>query len=225
MSEYRQPILTIGHSTLEIDAFLDLCRRSGVREIVDVRSHPTSRWEQFRQENLPKWLEPAGIRYIWQPKLGGWDVRHCENPDLRNRMAEVGVNLTAYGRGYFPKNRIGAQRAETGTDEEAWTNQGLYDYAWYTTLPEFQQAAEALMRETQARYLRRPAIMCCEGLWWKCHRSMIADYLTAVDDYPVTHLQPRVTSHVTALGNRLERYPAAVRRTWPVVSRGTEDQS
>ena len=25
----------------------------------------------------------------------------------------------------------------------------------------------------------RPAIMCSEAVWWRCHRSMIADYLKA----------------------------------------------
>jgi len=225
MSTFRQPVLTIGHSTLEIPAFLVLCQRAGVREIIDVRSHPTSRWPQFRQENMPAWLREAGIRYLWVPALGGWDVRHCENAELRNRMAAVGVNLTAYGRGFFPKNRIGVDRVAESSDSPTWTNQGLYDYSWFTSLPEFQNAAADLVSDTEHRALHRPAIMCCESLWWKCHRSMVADYLTAVHDYPVTHLQPRVTAHRDALGDRLDRYPVDVRRSWPAVSRGTETQS
>lgn len=34
---------------------------------------------------------------------------------------------------------------------------------------------------------RRSVIMCAEALWWKCHRSLISDYLKAVG-VEVTHI-------------------------------------
>ena len=27
----------------------------------------------------------------------------------------------------------------------------------------------------------RTAVMCAEAVWWRCHRSLISDYLKAVD--------------------------------------------
>jgi uncharacterized protein (DUF488 family) len=40
----------------------------------------------------------------------------------------------------------------------------------------FQQGVRELL-EVAAR--ERTAIMCAESLWWRCHRSLISDYLKA----------------------------------------------
>ena len=61
---------------------------------------------------------------------------------------------------------------------------------------------------------RRPiAIMCAEGVWWRCHRSMIADYLV-VAGAEVVHLQPRRLDHATVLAERLPRYHPDVIAAW-----------
>lgn len=235
-------IRTIGHSTHEPEEFVARCKHGGVRTVVDVRSHPTSRWEWFRRENMDpelnpnSWLAKAGLQYAWMPELGGWTARHLDEPllvqpatgmplpaDARDgahtlqqvKLAEWatghGVDISAYARGFFPKNRIAASTAVPGT---AWTNQGLYDYAWYTALPEFRKAAEQLADQAhEGGELERPAIMCAEFLWWKCHRSMVADYLYWRGK-TVWHLQPRMTDHAAAIGNRIERYPEQVRAVW-----------
>jgi uncharacterized protein (DUF488 family) len=59
----------------------------------------------------------------------------------------------------------------------------------------------------------RVAIMCAEELWWKCHRSLVADYLT-FRGVEVYHLQPKWTLHKTAIGDRLERYHPYVQQCW-----------
>ena len=41
---------------------------------------------------------------------------------------------------------------------------------------EFQKGVEDLL-ELAAN--ARMAVMCAEALWWRCHRSLIADYLKA----------------------------------------------
>ena len=41
---------------------------------------------------------------------------------------------------------------------------------------EFSDGIEALLKLAR---LKRTAIMCAEAVWWRCHRSMIADYLKA----------------------------------------------
>ena len=35
----------------------------------------------------------------------------------------------------------------------------------------------------------RTAIMCSEGLWWRCHRRIVADHLTMFG-WEVIHLMP-----------------------------------
>lgn len=75
-------MLTVGHSTLPIDEFIDLLGRHGVEKLVDIRSIPRSRHNpQFNTEALAKSLEQAGIRYTHLKELGG--LRH-PRPDSTN---------------------------------------------------------------------------------------------------------------------------------------------
>lgn len=66
-------VYTIGHSDHTIEAFLGLLRQQIIAAIVDVRSHPYSRWApQFNRESLARDLEGANIRYVFLgDSLGG----------------------------------------------------------------------------------------------------------------------------------------------------------
>jgi uncharacterized protein (DUF488 family) len=65
-------MMTIGHSTLEIEVFLRALRESGVKTLVDVRRFPGSkRHPQFGQANLFASLAEVGIRGVWREGLGG----------------------------------------------------------------------------------------------------------------------------------------------------------
>jgi len=65
-------MMTIGHSTLEIGAFLRALRENGCRMLVDVRRYPGSRrYPQFGQARLFEALEGEGIRAVWREGLGG----------------------------------------------------------------------------------------------------------------------------------------------------------
>jgi len=65
-------MMTIGHSTLGIEAFLGALRENGCTTLVDVRRFPGSRrYPQFGQERLFASLKAAGIRAVWREGLGG----------------------------------------------------------------------------------------------------------------------------------------------------------
>jgi uncharacterized protein (DUF488 family) len=65
-------MLTIGHSTLSIEAFLRALRENGVELLVDVRRYPGSRRHpQYGQEALFASLREAGIAAEWREGLGG----------------------------------------------------------------------------------------------------------------------------------------------------------
>jgi uncharacterized protein (DUF488 family) len=65
-------MMTIGHSTLEIEAFLRALRENGCRRLVDVRRYPGSkRYPQFGQERLFASLKAVGIEGVWREGLGG----------------------------------------------------------------------------------------------------------------------------------------------------------
>jgi uncharacterized protein (DUF488 family) len=72
----RPLILTIGHSTRTIEAFIELLRAHGVKRLVDIRMIPRSRHNpQFNRDMLPKTLLHAGIGYTHMEELGG--LRHA----------------------------------------------------------------------------------------------------------------------------------------------------
>jgi len=201
-------IYTIGHSVLPKEEFLRLIRGK-VDTVIDVRSHPNSKWPHFRKESLEKWLPEAGIGYEWWPELGGWDARHLP---LVETFPDV--DLAAYAKGKFPKQRI-AKNAEPPAEQLAllkpqWTNIGLRDYASFTSLDEFLEGADRLMARGESGSV---GIMCCEVLPWKCHRSMISDYL-AFRQVDSVHMQPKPKAHSQMLGNRLERYSVSILEAW-----------
>jgi uncharacterized protein (DUF488 family) len=65
-------MMTIGHSTLEIEAFVRALGENECSTLVDVRRYPGSkRYPQFGQERLFASLVSAGIRPLWRVGLGG----------------------------------------------------------------------------------------------------------------------------------------------------------
>lgn len=69
----KKPVIfTIGHSTRPIDEFIKLLEAHGIKEVVDVRSIPMSRYNpQFNAAALKQSLRQAHIRYKHLKKLGG----------------------------------------------------------------------------------------------------------------------------------------------------------
>ena len=65
-------IWTIGHSTRDIEEFIQLLTENRIEAIADVRSLPGSRkFPEFNAENLAESLPAAGIEYIPFKQLGG----------------------------------------------------------------------------------------------------------------------------------------------------------
>jgi uncharacterized protein (DUF488 family) len=76
-------ILTIGHSTRPLLAFIELLQAQEVEKVVDVRTVPRSRHNpQFNRETLPQDLEAVGIGYVHLPGLGGLRRARPDSPNL-----------------------------------------------------------------------------------------------------------------------------------------------
>lgn len=81
-------ILTIGHSTRTLEAFLDLLRAHGVKRLVDVRTVPRSRHNpQFNRERFSRTLSHAGIGYTHMAELGGFRHARRDSPNTGWRNA------------------------------------------------------------------------------------------------------------------------------------------
>lgn len=197
-------IYTIGHSTYTPEKFREVAEPLDV--VLDIRSHPGSnKWPHFNKEQMECWLPEAGIDYVWEPGLGGWTADHLS---MQDRFAEYNVDISVYAKGRFPKQRIAGTMERTS--QPSWTNQGLWDYQFFMILDEFLESANDLIELGKSVNV---GIMCCELLWWKCHRSMVADFLVFRGSN-ATHLQPQLKSHAEAIGNRLERYHPDVLAAW-----------
>lgn len=73
VDEQRCRVLTVGHSTRSLDAFVALLKGHAVTQLVDVRTVPRSRHNpQFESDALAVSLPAAGIRYAHAPGLGGF---------------------------------------------------------------------------------------------------------------------------------------------------------
>lgn len=81
-------ILTIGHSTRTLEAFINLLQKHAVNRVVDIRTIPRSkRNPQFNRDTLPKSLSPAGIGYLHMQGLGGLRHPNRDSPNTGWRNA------------------------------------------------------------------------------------------------------------------------------------------
>ena len=73
MNEASGTVLTIGHSTHALEAFVALLQRHQVTAVADVRSAPYSRFNpQFNRDSFADALDAQGIRYVYLgDSLGG----------------------------------------------------------------------------------------------------------------------------------------------------------
>ena len=73
----------------------------------------------------------------------------------------------------------GWRKAASDSPNPAWRNASFRGYADYALTEEFF-AGVAELRDLSAS--ERTAMMCSEALWWRCHRRIVADRLTADGD-------------------------------------------
>lgn len=71
----------------------------------------------------------------------------------------------------------GRRRPAPDSANIAWRNASFRGYADYMQTPEFAAGLDQLL--VLARRMRT-TLMCAESMWWRCHRSMIADALRAL---------------------------------------------
>jgi uncharacterized protein (DUF488 family) len=135
--------------------------------------------------------------------------RSARNPQFNREslpedLAKAGIqyeHLPALGGLRKPR----PQSVNTG-----WRNESFRGYADYMQTPEFARAIERLIHEANQVSV---CIMCAEAVPWRCHRSLIADALTArgvraVHIMSAKAAQPhKLTSFARVRGERVT-YPA-----------------
>jgi uncharacterized protein (DUF488 family) len=69
----------------------------------------------------------------------------------------------------------GRRKTKPASHNTAWRNASFRGYADYMETSEFDKGVERLA--DLAKSSGPAAIMCAEAVWWRCHRSLISDYL------------------------------------------------
>jgi uncharacterized protein (DUF488 family) len=78
----------------------------------------------------------------------------------------------------------GRRKVSSKSKNTVWKNDAFRGYADYMETGDFKKGIEEL-EKIASMYCT--AFMCSEAVWWRCHRSMISDYLK-VRNWKVLHI-------------------------------------
>lgn len=122
---------------------------------------------------------------------------HFNRDGLASALAAAGVE-------YRWCAALGGRRKKAGSSARnlGLRNESFRNYADYMGTPEFQEAVVQLMDLARRK---RTAFMCSEGLFWRCHRRLVSDFLL-VQGVTVQHIMPTGELHPHPLteGARVE---------------------
>lgn len=99
--------------------------------------------------------------------------RHCPQygqAALRDALVEHGLDC------HWIQALGGRRRARKDSPNTAWRNASFRGYADYMQTAEFAKGLGELLELARKK---RTTLMCAEAVWWRCHRSMVADTLKA----------------------------------------------
>ena len=139
-----------------------------------------------------------------EDKLEIWTVGHSTRPieELIEALRSFEITVLADVRSYpgskrypqFNKENLKASLTEAGIDYQhfpelggrrraspdslnmAWRNESFRGYADYMETEAFR---DGILRLLEIARVSKTAVMCSEAVWWRCHRSLISDYLKA----------------------------------------------
>jgi uncharacterized protein (DUF488 family) len=88
----------------------------------------------------------------------------------------------------------GRRKAKKDSNNTAWRSKAFQRYADYMETDEFK---EGIIKLSEFANKNRTAYMCAEAVWWRCHRSLISDYLKT---------NGVIVNHIMAV-NKSEEHP------------------
>jgi uncharacterized protein (DUF488 family) len=85
------------------------------------------------------------------------------------------VSLPENGIQYVHLKKLGGRRKVNPASKNiSWRHLAFRAYADYMETSDFKEGIEELEKIAKRQ---RTAYMCSEAVWWRCHRSMVSDYL------------------------------------------------
>lgn len=111
---------------------------------------------------------------------------HFNKETLEASIVKAGIQ-------YIHLEQLGGRRTpRKDSVNTAWRNAAFKGYADYMETAEFIKAA-GMLEDVASR--QKTAIMCSEAVWWRCHRSLVSDFLK---------MRGWTVIHITGLGKSTE---------------------
>ena len=118
-------------------------------------------------------LQGNGIKAVADVRMFPGSKRYPQfgREALAKSLSEHGIRYE-----HFPELG-GRRKAKPDSKNTAWRNESFRGYADYMETEEFRNGITRLIDLAQES---GPTVtMCAEAVWWRCHRSLISDYLKA----------------------------------------------
>jgi uncharacterized protein (DUF488 family) len=138
------------------------------------------------------------------------DVRTAPGSKRNPQFARAALEewLPEGGIAYRWDKRLGGfRRPSAGNPDVAWHEDMFRGYAEHMRSADFGAAIDAVLAEVAAAGAgsRLVTVMCSESLWWRCHRRLLADFVSVARGTEVRHLMHdgRVEAHRPSAGLRL----------------------
>jgi uncharacterized protein (DUF488 family) len=149
------------------------------------------------QEELTELLRAAGVDELV-------DVRRYPGSRAHPHVSREALAkwLPSARIGYRWEERLGGRRRLPAESPDRWWRVDAFRaYAHHMRSAEFLDAVDDLL---VAAATARTVVMCGESLWWRCHRRLIADFVTLARATPVHHLyhDGQLLDHPIAAGAR-----------------------
>ena len=118
-------------------------------------------------------LEEHGIKQLADVRLLPGSKRYPQfnKETLADSLSQAGICYE-----HFPELG-GRRKPRENSPNTAWRNESFRGYADYMEREEFDKGVKRLL--DLVADAGPTAIMCAEAVWWRCHRSLISDYLKA----------------------------------------------
>ena len=136
-------------------------------KIVWTIGHSTHPFEEFVQM-----LRSFSIEVVIDIRSfpGSRKFPHFNNEILQVTLPENGIE-------YIHLKKLGGRRkVNRDSKNTAWRHLAFRAYADHMETIDFKEGIKEL---EQIALKKRTAYMCSEAVWWRCHRSMVSDYLKA----------------------------------------------
>ena len=124
-------------------------------------------------DNFVSLLQENGIKLVADVRMFPGSKRY---PQFNRESLACSLGQWEIRYEHFP-GLGGRRKTRPDSRNTAWRNASFRGYADYMETDEFHRGIERLLG--LANTTGPTAIMCAEAVWWRCHRSLISDYLKA----------------------------------------------